>query len=203
MVKPNVHKDLKSPRAEGIKRGLPTVASKEETNPAGTARTLTTAHAPTRPQPMNPSLPQKSTREINTSRSLRSPKDTSTIDFAYLPSEPAPVPMDNVNLRVPLIPDGESPVRTGAHATPTAEYDTVMRAQVVTAAGEQTFVSAPSVMSDVHDNNSVRVDYGALADKMEQTASQVSDKARDTQGTVKQIWNGMVDDIFGPRRATA
>ena len=164
---------------------------------------MVTAHAPARPQQVRSSAPQKSTREINTSRTFKSPHDTSTIDFAYLPREPAAVPMDNVNLRVPLIPDNTSPNRSGVHAIPALDYDSVMRPQVVTAAGEATYVSAPSAMSDVHDNTAVGVDYGALAEKMEQTASVVSQRTEAAKGTVRQLWSGMLDDVLGPKAPSA
>lgn len=57
-------------------------------------------------------------RHFNTSRELKQPKDTSTMDFAYFPDLD---PDHNVDanllaMRVPIIPDNYSPPRTGAHA---------------------------------------------------------------------------------------
>lgn len=61
-------------------------------------------------------------RHFNTSRELKSVKDTSTIDFAYLPSIEAVENDANAYvMRVPIIPDNYSPPRTGAHAPEVTE----------------------------------------------------------------------------------
>jgi hypothetical protein len=57
-------------------------------------------------------------RHFNTSRALKSVNDSSTIDFAYLPDfDPDNVEASStLMMRVPIMPDNFSPVRTGAHA---------------------------------------------------------------------------------------
>lgn len=122
------------------------------------------------------------------------------MDFAYLPSEPAPTPMDNVNLRVPLLPENYTPSRTGAHAHETLSYDAVTTPNIVTAAADSTHISAPSVMSEVHDNTAAPVDFHALAERMQGTVGKVKERARESQGTMRQLWEGVVDDVFGPQQ---
>lgn len=56
-------------------------------------------------------------RHFNTSRELKQPKDTSTMDFAYFPDlDPDNVDANLLAMRVPIIPDNYYPPRTGAHA---------------------------------------------------------------------------------------
>jgi hypothetical protein len=57
-------------------------------------------------------------RHFNTSRALKQVNDSSTIDFAYLPDfDPDNVEASStLMMRVPIMPDNFSPVRTGAHA---------------------------------------------------------------------------------------
>ena len=57
----------------------------------------------------------KPVRHFNTSRALKAVKDSATMDFAYLP-DLEPENDADVAMRVPIIPDNYSPVRTGAHA---------------------------------------------------------------------------------------
>jgi len=69
------------------------------------SRAFTTAvHASKRPVVDNETLSPNAARHINTSRILKAPKDTSTLDFAYLPdfdpenpSATSNVPMMNFN----------------------------------------------------------------------------------------------------------
>ena len=119
------------------------------------------------------------------------------MDFAFLPMAPNPNPVDNVNLRVPLLPDSY----TASHAPDTSAFGTVQRQEVVTAAADGTHFSAPSVMSDVHDNTAAPVDFHELAEKLETAAAAVKQRAEQGQGTMKQLWEGVVEDIFGPKRA--
>lgn len=62
-------------------------------------------------------------------------------------------------------------------------------------------------MSDVHDNNAMTVDFHEMAEKLEGVVKGVSEAVRDTKmeapGVVKQIWAGMVDDVFGSKKGAA
>lgn len=67
-------------------------------------------------------------RHFNTSRTLKAVNDSSTIDFAYLPDfDPDNLDASStLQMRVPLLPDNFSPLRTEAHA-PEAEVVSVNR----------------------------------------------------------------------------
>jgi hypothetical protein len=71
--------------------------------------------------------PSAPVRHFNTSRALKSVNDSSTIDFAYLPDfDPDNVEASStLMMRVPIMPDNFSPVRTGAHA-PEVETVSIM-----------------------------------------------------------------------------
>lgn len=77
-----------------------------------------------RPTTIEQSKTESSTpvRHFNTSRALKTVNDSSTIDFAYLPDfDPDNLEASStLQLRVPLLPDNFSPLRTEAHA-PEAE----------------------------------------------------------------------------------
>lgn len=55
----------------------------------------------------------KAVRHFNTSRSLKAVNDSSTIDFAFMPDFD-PDNSDAMPIRVPLLHNNFSPVRTGA-----------------------------------------------------------------------------------------
>lgn len=73
----------------------------------------------------------------------------------------------------------------------------VLRPQIVTAACGSTHISAPSAMADVHDNNAI--DIGFVAQKVAEAASKVKAAAIDETPELKRFWNGLVDDILGPK----
>ena len=73
---------------------------------------------------------------------------------------------------------------------------------VVTAAADSTHISTPSIMNDVHDNTAVAVDFHALAERMQGTMGKVKERARESQGTMKQLWEGVVDDVLGPKQSS-
>jgi hypothetical protein len=58
----------------------------------------------------------KTVRHFNTSRSLKAVKDSSTMDFTYLPDIDPNNEEGSVLMRVPILPDNYDPPRTGAHA---------------------------------------------------------------------------------------
>jgi len=81
------------------------------------SRAFTTAINATKRPIMEKSDESKpAVRHFNTSRALKANKDTSTIDFAYLPDNIFDPENPEAAIRVPLLPTNFSPSRTGAHA---------------------------------------------------------------------------------------
>lgn len=77
----------------------------------------------------------------------------------------------------------------------------VMEPQIYTVAADGTHISAPAAMSDIHDNAAMNIDFEGLANQATKT---VTGKSVEEQvGTVKQVWNGFLDDLFGPKASKA
>jgi SAP domain len=163
-------------------------------------------------------------RHFNTSRELKTVNDSSTIDFAYLPKlfdgslDP---PSLRADIRVPILPHIDSAEAhstlsrnpdIGAAAGEIQEIDSnnVMRAQIVTA--QETMADGgahvdldlkahASPMSEVVDNHAVELGIDHLTELTEtvgKSARKLVDQVEES--TVKKIWNGFLDDVFGEKK---
>ncbi|OAL34194.1 hypothetical protein AYO20_06449 [Fonsecaea nubica] len=158
-------------------------------------------------------------RHFNTSRSLKAVGDTSTIDFAYLPKlheeswRPSPP-----SIRVPILPyiqseqaeailerHPELDAAAGGYQD-TQGYETIMKPQIFSV-GDVAGGPA-SAMSDVHDGHhptelSVEM-LTALTETVGKSARQFVDMVKDKdQATIRKIWTGFLDDLFGQQGKTA
>ncbi len=141
-------------------------------------------------------------------------KDNSTIDFAYFPSLPAtPSPDADISLRVPLLPAAFFPPRNSTSTStsttstppraPMADFDpepATVGPTIITTSLESTHWSRPSAMSDVQDNSAHAVDFHEVAERMNMTAKKVEEEVEVAGGMVRQIWKGLVDDVFGAKK---
>jgi hypothetical protein len=146
------------------------------------------ASAPTSPLPV---------RHFNTSRTLKTVNDSSTIDFAFLPdfnpeTEVAPI------LRVPLLPSTVLSSTSTLNSYAVEAEDTVMRPEIITVSADSTHISAPSAMSEVSDNTAI--DFQGMAEKVSAAAARFKAGSIDeTAGMAKQVWSGFLDDLLGPK----
>ncbi|KAL4964783.1 uncharacterized protein BDV14DRAFT_200595 [Aspergillus stella-maris] len=137
-------------------------------------------------------------REFNTSRSLKAVKDTSTVDFAYMPSiaaESSP----STDAPVPIL----SEVFT--HYDPTNPSSaSPMKPQVYTVSGDGANISA-SPMSEVVDNDSVEIDPFSLTEAVGKSrfAAELKGEQGKASGVVSELWNGFLDDLLGPKQQSA
>ncbi|KAI9771272.1 MAG: hypothetical protein M1840_002242 [Geoglossum simile] len=80
----------------------------------------------------------------------------------------------------------------------------VIRPEILTIAHGSTHVHAPSAMSEVVDNNSIQIDPFELTEQVSDAAARSSSKgamgAKKEMSELKYLWNGILDDIFGPTR---
>ena len=77
-----------------------------------------------------------------------------------------------------------------------------MRPEIITAAADSTHISAPRAFSEVHDNSAV--DIAEMAERVASVTKIRSSPSQGEQGTLKQVWNGFLDDLFGgPQKAIA
>lgn len=74
-----------------------------------------------------------------------------------------------------------------------------MRPEIITASADSTHISAPTPMSEVHDNGNVDIQHIG-----EQAASQlgatVDSALGEERGMFSQVFSDMVEDVFGPRK---
>lgn len=84
---------------------------------------------------------------------------------------------------------------------PEAGDEAVFRAQISTVAHESTHLHPPSALSDVVDNGAISIDPYDLATKVRQAARQLGEKVSPEgskePGQWKQVWAGLLDDVFG------
>ncbi|KAF2740719.1 hypothetical protein EJ04DRAFT_424204 [Polyplosphaeria fusca] len=137
------------------------------------------------PEPASVSLP---VRHFNTSRSLKSVGDSSTIDFAYLPDFD-PDTASSPIMRVPILPETVTSESTRASLA-----EQVMLPTIMTVSADGTHIHAPSAMSDVSDNNAI--DFQGMAARVAQTLGKTTEEKA---GMVKEVWGGFMDDVFGPK----
>ena len=171
----------------------------------------TTAHRPAQETP---------SRHFNTSRSLKAPGDSSTIDFTYLPDIDSSSEPTRAEIRVPILPHIESDdaqaildhhkLDVEAAGADDAAHSAVMKPQIVTvtetlADGAHVDLDLnghASAMSEVQDNHGTEMTVDALTE----LAGTVGRSARKLVGrvpeqtAVKRVWSGFLDDLFGEKR---
>ncbi|KAL4755245.1 hypothetical protein BDW72DRAFT_56439 [Aspergillus terricola var. indicus] len=142
------------------------------------------------------SKPDTPSRTFNTSRSLKAVNDSSTVDFAYMPSI-AESNNSSWDVPVPILPEMYT------HHEPTGPSSAPMKPQVYTVSGDGIDVSA-SPMSEVVDNDSVEIDPFSLTEAVGKSRYAAELKSQQEQGGTKSIaselWNGLLDDILGPKQ---
>ncbi|KAL4878562.1 hypothetical protein BJY04DRAFT_110683 [Aspergillus karnatakaensis] len=132
-------------------------------------------------------------REFNTSRSLKAVNDSSTVDFAYLPS--ITESHASSEMPVPILPD------IYTHYDSTRPSESPMKPQVYTVSGDGENVSA-SPMSEVVDNDSMEIDPFTLTEAVGKSRYAAELKGEDSKapGAMKELWSGLLDDILGPKQ---
>jgi len=124
-------------------------------------------------------------RRFNTSRSLKSVGDSSTLDFMHFPEfdlESRSAPM---GIRVPIIPWANVASR-GAES----EDSIPMQPTIYTVSADGTHIHSPSAMTEVSDTN--QSGYQGIA---EAVANKFTSTREEGEGMVKQIWNDLMEDL--------
>ena len=106
-------------------------------------------------------------------------------------------------LRIPILPHiSNSPL---SQAPEYDSIDSVSKPQISTVSANGTHIDSPSAMTDVTDNHAMHLDPYDLTSKVANAANKVTDLASQKlpePGSIKQLWTGLVDDIFGERKPT-
>lgn len=158
------------------------------------------------------------TRHFNTSRANKAPNDSSTVDFAYLPKlfqgEFIPQP---AKYRVPVLPnifsdDAEARLErfpgleaaAGGYQGTDGGVAAVMQPQIETAS--QTEGANLSHMSDIGDGhtNEMSVEtLSQLSSILGNNAKKFVEMVKDKdESTIRKIWSGFLDDVFGPQKSS-
>jgi len=142
-------------------------------------------------------------RHINTSRALKAPKDSSTIDFVHFPdyNPDGNSPIDTI--RVPLLPQpfNSRGVASGygqeVQAAP-------VRPAIMTVSADNTQIHTPAVLSVSDATESNGIDFQGMTERIRGAAQKFSNTtSEESTGVVKQIWNDFLDDVFGPKTPNA
>ncbi|KAI9371550.1 hypothetical protein BJX61DRAFT_543560 [Aspergillus egyptiacus] len=134
-------------------------------------------------------------RQFNTSRSLKAVNDSSTVDFAYMPSIAAENNTSS-DIQVPILSEIYN------HYDPTSPSSSPMKPQVYSVSGDAANISA-SPMAEVVDNASVDIDPFSLTEavgKSKQAAEMKQQQNGQQSGVVSELWNGFLDDLLGPKQ---
>lgn len=107
-------------------------------------------------------------------------------------------------LRVPILPDNStSPIRH------TEATESVIRPEIATVSANGTHIDSPSAMFEVVDNHAVELSPFDLTNKVSTAATgaavkmaEMAERGRESMkepGVLQELWNGLVNDIFGPK----
>ena len=148
-------------------------------------------------------------RNSHTYAALRAPRETSTVDFVFLPRDTKSRRPSQQRTMVPRLPDNDATMSSSMVSSwpPSDETDqaTVIRPQIATVAPEWTFEHPPSALSDVVDNAAIWIDPYNLSRSVHRAANKLggtaaTDVAKKETGLVQEIWTGLIDDLFGGPR---
>jgi len=155
-------------------------------------------------------------QHFNTSRELKATHNTSTIDSAYLPKLFEEDLIEPAAIRVPILPHIESDAAEAVLAAnphldaaaggyqDTEAHRTQMKAEI--AVPDDANSDNVSVMSDVHDGHhpgEMTVEMlTQLSETVGNSARKFVDMVKDKdEATIRKIWTGFLDDLFGQKQA--
>jgi hypothetical protein len=191
--------DIADLRAECKRRKIDTVGSKIElinrlkadeisqTRPFSTSSPA--EKEPHRPTARKEEPEQPLVRHFNTSRSLKAPGDSSTIDFAYLPSTADIDPIQQEYFRVPILPTNTNPTNILAIEP---EDVVVMKPEISTMSADAVFLP----MSELSDGHAMNIDFHAMADRVAANLKRMKVPVEEQASMMKQIWGDIVDDML-------
>ncbi|KAL8907896.1 MAG: hypothetical protein Q9207_001133 [Kuettlingeria erythrocarpa] len=106
-------------------------------------------------------------------------------------------------VRIPLLPQNFFPPRTEQGLEEAVE--SVIRPEISLVSANSTHIESPSAMSEVTDNHAIDLDPYNLTNKVAAAATRTAEDAVDKMreaGTVRELWSGLLDDLFGSKRMT-
>ena len=105
--------------------------------------------------------------------------------------------------RIPLLPTNFA--LSERNHRPQEAIEPVIRPQISTVSADSTHIESPSAMREVTDNHAVDVDPYTLTEKVAAAASKLGhvpvSKANEEVGALRELWNGLLDDLFGEKKS--
>ena len=121
--------------------------------------------------------------------------DTSSIDFAYLPNLHVEAPYDPyMHIRVPLLPDNKTPP---SNRLPEAFDAPLPQPEIVVIAANPDDVYTASALTEVEGMGVDGIELGFVHGLEGSSSSGGGDELLGGQGMIRDLWKGLVDDVFG------
>ncbi|KAI4105340.1 MAG: hypothetical protein L6R37_002790 [Teloschistes peruensis] len=139
-------------------------------------------------------------RPFHESQKQQNRLDASSIDFAYMPQHTLEEAMPPEVIRTPLLPHNFFPPRTTEGSQGVVE--SVVRPEISTVSANSTHIESPSAMSEVTDNHAIEIDPYNLTSKVTVAAAKIAEVPTREAGVMRELWDGLLDDLFGPRRVS-
>lgn len=142
-------------------------------------------------------------RAYHSSNPMNASREIAHLDFAFMPTIENAETLTAENTRLPLLPDNYDLARkSNQHLEP---VESVIRPEISTVSANGTHIDSPSAMSEVTDNHAVDMDVYDLTKKVTNAAALqvtgISAAKLQESGVVKELWTGVIDDIFGEKTA--
>ncbi|KAG9244841.1 hypothetical protein BJ878DRAFT_420511 [Calycina marina] len=163
-------------------------------------------HTERRPQ-LKPLPLMQGFRSFRTSPPVAALADTSTIDYFIMPifSE-APSAVEK--MRVPLLPDNYKPNRSPGSAHAIERFDIAVPRPEISVVAAHPEMVLPAMLSEVVGNEGDEMDVGmwtrgftAGPESWASPKAKIEDVVKKEAGVLKELLNGVVDDIFGAKNA--
>jgi hypothetical protein len=133
---------------------------------------------------------------FRTSAPKQAAHDSSTIDFFTFPEIPEEPPANPyATLRVPLLPDNYFPDRSANSAHAVETFDAPLPPPEIHIVAAHPERIAPVALSEVVGNDGLDMDLSQLIKGFSSTHL----ATRKEPGVVKELWGGLIDDIFGSK----
>ena len=143
-----------------------------------------------------------SLRSLSTTQAQRASRDSSSIDFAYMPQHELRAPPQGDIIRVPILPHNTTAARPAQEV-----IESVITPEIATVSASGTHIESPSAMSDVTDNHALELSpydlTGKVANAAAAAASNITGMSTERlkePGVVQELWSGILDDILGGKK---
>ncbi|QKX56314.1 uncharacterized protein TRUGW13939_03415 [Talaromyces rugulosus] len=143
------------------------------------------------------------TRQFNTSRGSKAVKDSSTLDFVYMPSIASLESQTAAPQRVPILGDGQQyHILEGS----SSQVSAPMKPQIHAISETASDMSA-SPMSEVVDNYALEIDPFKLTETVGRSRAGENEKKLSSghaeKGIIGELFSGMVDDLLRPNASSS